>query len=182
MTVTVSPETFRFVHFDAATISHSVDRLARAIGLDRDVHIEIDETTPLARIHAELGDVVTLRAESGAFEDTRRPQHYSETASAVSIGRVLVRAHDRLSGLFDDAPADEALSLAQASAWTASCMGRLARLGVAVNEQRYRYDFRNRHGFSDAADAAFDRLWQASGLTWSDIDTISNHLTSSGTP
>lgn len=176
MTVTISPETFRFVQFDAAEIRGVAERLVAAIGVERDVHVEVDETTPLARVTLELGDAVTLRAESGAFEDTRRPTRYSEAAAAVSLGRMLMRAHDRLSGRFDDAPSDGELLLAQASAWTAYCMGRLARLGVTVNEQRYRYDFRNRHGFSDASDAAFDRIWSATGLSWAELDAISSSL------
>lgn len=176
MTVAVSPETFRHVQFDAEVIRQTAERLVAAIGIDRDVDIEIDETTPLARVQVELGDAIIVRAESGAFEDTRRPQHFSDVAAAVSLGRALIRAHDRLSGSFSDAPADQALSLAQGSAWTAYCMGRLARLGVAVNQQRYRYDFRNRHGFSDAVDEAFDRLWSAADLGWADLDAISSAL------
>ena len=53
-------------------------------------------------------------------------------------------------------------------------MGRYARLaGVDGGLARRRYAFRLRHGFSDAADRAFDRLWTASDLTWADILAIS---------
>jgi hypothetical protein len=41
-----------------------------------------------------------------------------------------------------------------------------------VQRQRRLYHFRNRHGFSDVADAAFARLWDASGLTWADIQAV----------
>jgi hypothetical protein len=53
--------------------------------------------------------------------------------------------------------------------------GRLVRLGFTHydNRQRRLYHFRNRHGFSDAADDAFDRLWMADGLAWSDIAALS---------
>jgi hypothetical protein len=181
MTVTVSPETFRFVHYEAAEITRVAERLVASIGLDRDVHIEIDETTPLARVQVEIGESVILRAESGAFEDTRRPRQYSATATEIALGRVLLRTYDRLSGQFADAPSDTGLSLGQASAWTAYCMGRLVRLGVAVPNQRYLYDFRNRHGFSDAADAAFDKLWHATDLTWAELDAVTSNLTISET-
>ena len=35
------------------------------------------------------------------------------------------------------------------------------------------YQFRNRYGFTDAADAAFDRLWSAEALTWADLERSS---------
>ena len=41
------------------------------------------------------------------------------------------------------------------------------------NYQRRLYHFRNRHGFTDAADAAFQRLWEAESLTWDEIDALS---------
>jgi hypothetical protein len=43
-----------------------------------------------------------------------------------------------------------------------------------VQRQRRLYQFRNRHGFTDAADAAFDRLWSADGLTWAEISALSD--------
>jgi len=183
MTVTVVPETFQFVAFDAQLIRRVGEDLARVTGLDgRAILIEVDETTPLARITLETGaggadgagaDGIVIRAESGAFEDTRRPREQSEVATATSLGRVLLRAADRLGGGFGEAPRDDELTLAQIAAWEAYCVGRLERLGIPVNQQRWRYNFRNRHGFSDAADAAFERLWAADGLTWAELDEIS---------
>jgi len=46
-------------------------------------------------------------------------------------------------------------------------------MGVPVNQQRWKYNFRNRHGFTDVADAAFERVWQSDGLTWGELETIS---------
>jgi len=42
-----------------------------------------------------------------------------------------------------------------------------------VQRQRRLYQFRNRHGFTDAADAAFAKLWEADDLTWADISATS---------
>ena len=42
--------------------------------------------------------------------------------------------------------------------------GRLERLGVETNQQRWRYNYRNRFGFHDGVDAAFDALWAADDL------------------
>ena len=74
---------------------------------------------------------------------------------------------------FGEAPADDELSLAQTAAWETYCVGRLGRLGISVNQQRWRYNFRNRHGFTDSGDGAFDRLWASDGLTWGELDEIS---------
>lgn len=173
MSVTVSPREFQYVSFDAATIERVADTLMAALGLDRPVEIVVDETTPLTRIDVEIDDAVRIRAQSGAFEDTRHPRRQSEDATAVSLGRVLLRARDRLSGGFGEAPADDELSLPQVAAWNAYVAGRLHRLGVPVHQQRFRYDFRNRHGFTDVVDLAFDRLWSSDGLTWGELDEIS---------
>ena len=173
MSVSVTPQEFKFVAFDAALIQRVAEELLASLGLDdRDLHIEVDETTPLSRVRVEIGDTIAIRAESGAFEDTKRPRQQSETATATSLGRMLLRVRDRTTGGFGEAPADKDLTLAQASAWETYCIGRLGRIGVEVNEQRWRYNFRNRHGFTDAVDAAFNRLWASDGLTWGELEAI----------
>ncbi|MEY4230478.1 MAG: hypothetical protein RLZZ362_1327 [Actinomycetota bacterium] len=177
MSVTVSPSTFQFVAFDAALIERITRTLVEALGIEQDVTIEVDETTPLARLRVETGDSIVVHAESGAFEDTRRPRQQSETATATAIGRVLLRAQDRLSGGFGEAPPDDQLSLAQVAAWETYCVGRIERLGIDVNQQRWRYNFRNRHGFTDHGDAAFDRIWSSDGLTWAELDQLSRSAT-----
>ena len=177
MTVTVTPQTFNFVAYDAALIQRVTEDLLASTGLtDRDVNIEVDETTPLARTRVEIGDTIDIRAESGAFEDTKRPRQQSEVATATSIGRVLLRVRDRLSGGFGEAPPDDQLSLAEVAAWETYSVGRLAGLGIEVNEQRWRYNFRNRLGFSDDADAAFNTLWTSDGLTWGEMQAITEGL------
>ena len=169
MTVTVTPDTFKFVSFDADVVQRVAEQLVAALGIDRPVHVQVDETTPLARVTVDIGDVITVTAESGAFENTRRPREQSEDATAASIGRALLKARDRLHGGFGEAPADDELTLAQVSAWNTYCAGRLSRIGLRINEQGWRYDFRNRHGFTDAADAAFERVWSADALPWAEL-------------
>ena len=175
MPITVTPATFSYVLFEADVIQRIAEELVGSLGLDdQPISIEVDETTPLARTTLELGEGIRIRADSGAFEDTRKPRHQSETATATSLGRVLLRARDRLAGGFGEAPADDDLSLAQTAAWETYCIGRLERLGIAVNRQRWLYNFRNRHGFTDAGDTAFDDLWQSDGLTWGELCAISD--------
>ena len=174
MAVTVSPEQFTMVLFDANAIKSCAESLLTRLDMeDRSLHIEVDETTPIARVQSEIGDPIVVRAESGAFEDTRRPRQQSEVATATSLGRVLLRVRDRLNGGFGDAPPDDDLTLAQVAAWETYSVGRLERLGIEVNQQRWRYNFRNRHGFTDAADEAFNRLWAGDGLTWDELEAIS---------
>ena len=176
MSVSVTPQTFNFVAYDAALIERVAEDLLASLGLDRDVHIEVDETTPLSRTRVEIGDTISIRAESGAFEDTKRPRQQSEVATATSLGRLLLRVRDRLNVGFGEAPPDDQLTLAQLAAWEAYSVGRLARLGIEVNEQRWRYNFRNRHGFTDDADAAFNLLWSSEGLTWKELQSITAGL------
>ena len=175
MTVTVCPEEFTLVLFDAATLEATLSDLMHRLGLsERALRVEVDETTPIVRISIQDGDPIVLAAGSGAFEDPRQPRHQSEVHIVTNAGRPLLRVRDRNDGSFADAPADDDLTLAQFAAWDAYCVGRLGRLGYPVHEQRWRYNFRNRHGFTDVADAAFDRLWTTDRLTWAELDAISD--------
>ena len=173
MAVTVTPTEFRFVKFDNAEAVHVVENLLDRLGMaDRDVSIDIDETTPLARAEIKGTDPITIAVESGAFENPKVLRTLLADNVANVIGRLLLRIRDRESGAFTDAPADGDLSLPQLVAWEVYSNGRLGRLGYPMQRQRWLYHFRNRHGFTDAADAAFEQLWAARDLSWSDISAI----------
>jgi len=181
-TVTVTPEEWKFVFFDGARIAAIGEQLLGEIGLDADVRVEVDESTPLGRVKVTSVDPVVLSVEGGAFEDSRRPRHLSEAATADTLGKWLLRVRDRRDPAFGTPPEDDDLSLAQSTAWDAYCIGRLARLGHTVQRQRRLYQFRNRHGFSDIADAVFERLWNAEGLTWADLDAACAETEPTRTP
>lgn len=175
MTVRVSPDRFSLVDYDAAEITRLAEGLATKLGVEAAIEIEVDETSPLARVTViDAGDPIKLRVESGAFEDTKRLRQLSARAVATSLGRVLLRWSDRASGGFADAPADADLTLPQQAAWDTYCLGRLERIGVPVNQQRWRYNFRNRHGFNDEVDAAFDRIFAADTLSWGELSALSD--------
>lgn len=174
--ITVSPETFANVAFDASDIRQVAADVAALIGFTRPIAITVDETSPLARVRVDVGDTVALHVDSGALEDRRRQRQFGEATASVSLGRALLRAADRIDGTFADAPDDSDLSLAQASAWNSYAYARLSRLGLAVVQQRARYDFRNRHGFADAVDAAFDRIWSEPSFTWEQLSALSDSL------
>ena len=172
--VTVSPERFTLVAYDAEEIAALVSEVADMVSVTNPISVEIDERTPLSKMSAVVDGSssdaeVVLRFESGALENTKQLTTFGELRARLSIGRMLLRASDRLSGGFDDAPDDLSLTNTQNAAWDAYCGGRLERLGFAPIEQQYRYDFRNRFGFGDDVDATFDRLWAADGLAWSDL-------------
>jgi hypothetical protein len=178
MTVTVTPEEFSLVKFDATEIKSVVEELIPAIGLpaDLDVRIEVDESTPLGRaVVASYDDPIVITVESGALEDPKRPRQVSPTGSADVLGRLLFRIRDRRTAGFGDPPPDADLTMPESVAWDVYCIGRLVRVGFKHydNRQRRLYHFRNRHGFTDAADEAFETLWTADDLTWSDIAALS---------
>jgi hypothetical protein len=173
--VTVTPESFSYVSFDADEIGAVTERLLGEVGLpaDAEVRIEVDETTPLSRALVTSLDPITISVESGALEDPKKPRHISSHAVVDSIGRLLLRVRDRLDPGFGEPPPDSDLTLPQAAAWDAYTMGRLSRHGYKAQRQRRLYHFRNRHGFTDVADDAFARLWDAETLSWDEIDEIS---------
>ena len=171
MKVTVTPQEFHFVLFDAASIEAVAAKLGDQIGFpaDAELHVEVDEKTPLGRTRIESLDPLAVRIEGGALEEPTAPRTLSERLTADVIGRLLYRAFDRLGSGFADAPPDAELDLLQTTAWDTACMGRLERLGYDVRKPRRLYHFRNRHGFSDVSDRVFERLWAAESLTWADI-------------
>ncbi|HUP85374.1 MAG TPA: hypothetical protein VM143_06885 [Acidimicrobiales bacterium] len=170
--VSVTPQEFHFVKFDAAQVEQLTAKLADQIGLPADaaVEIDIDEATPAGRARTESLDPIKLHIEGGALEEPTAPRTLSERLSADVIGKLLLRAHDRSAADFGTAPADGELDLAQQTAWDTACMGRLERLGYDVRKPRRLYHFRNRHGFTDVADNVFNRLWAAERVTWADIE------------
>lgn len=175
MPVEVKPETFSMVFFEAEEIRSLVEELAAEIGLpsESSITVDIDETTPMGHASLASSDPIVLRLESGALEDPKRPRKLDPEGAADVLGRLLFEARDRLDESFGAPPVEHKLTLPESVAWQVYCVARLGRLGHRTQRQRRLYQFRNRHGFTDAADAAFDRLWTAEVLTWADISAES---------
>jgi hypothetical protein len=173
--ISVAPETFSFVTYDAKRIGEITRELAEQLGVSNPISIEVDETTPLSKMSATIegpaspDSTILLKLQSGALEDTKHLTNFSEKRARLSLGRVMLRAVDRLRADFADAPADLQLTNSQNAAWDVYCGGRLERMGLGPVEQQYRYDFRNRFGFHDDIDVMFDRLWSAEDLGWADL-------------
>ena len=172
--VVVEPATFTLVDFDSTRIAELVAEVAGWYGFgDGDVlRVEVEEAVPLAAARLSTADPPVLAVEGGAFEDPRRIRCLSSVAVQTVAARLLARAADRRRPGFGDAPTEASLTVAQTDAWDVWALGRAARRGLEVNVPRWRYRFRNRHGFTDVADRAFDRLWAAEELAWDDLVAV----------
>jgi len=172
--ITVIPEVFTLVNFDSAEIKRIASEVADRVGLPADlpITVEVDETVPLGRTRIASLDPVVVAVQGGAFENAKQLRHLSETSVVDVLGRIFHRVLDRLDPRFAEAPADDKLTLQQATAWDAYAVGRCERVGYSPQKQRRIYHFRNRHGFNDVADRVFERLWNAEpgSLSWADIE------------
>jgi hypothetical protein len=175
--ISITPARFTLVPYDADEIRGLVEEGAALAGIPSNVEISltVDEEL-LAPLNGHMTDVtdgkVVLWISGGNFEDNKRPTHFSADQARVDLAIMLLRAHDRLSDDFVDAPPDSQLTLGERAAWDAYAVGRAQRLGVDVRRPRQLYDFRLQHGFTDAADSAFERCWQAEHMTWDGIREI----------
>lgn len=174
--VTVVPETFTLVDYEAAPIAEVAVTMLGKVGLPTDLplRVEIDETTPLGRAWVVSVEPAVIKVESGGIEHNHQPRQFSASEAEPLFGRLLFRLKDRLDPAFGDAPADDDLSLELSAAWDVYAVGRVARLGYESQRQRRLYQFRVRHGFTDVGDAAFDQLWTRDDLSWADIDRLSS--------
>lgn len=173
--VTLDPAEYKLVDFDPAELTALVERLLDVVGLDRPVTLEVDQTTPLARTRVRSVDPIVLWCESGALEDPRQLRALDPARAANELGRMLFRVRDRLDPAFGAPEGEEGVTLQEQAAWDAYAVGRLVRAGYSLYDERQRrlYQFRTRHGFSDAGDAAFAALWDATDLVWAQIADLS---------
>ncbi len=175
--ITVTPDPFHLVEYDAAVLRGIIEEIAGTLGFptDIDISLTVDEAIPHP-IVATMADIVDgavdLWCTGGCFEARNKTRAFSEPHARAEITFMLLRARDRLTGGFADAPRDGELSLGERTAWDASAWGRVQRLGHNVHHQKRVYDFRLQHGFTDASDAAFDRLYAADDSTWGAIREI----------
>lgn len=172
--VRVTPDPFEMVHYDTAVIAALAETIADRVGLPAEVavSIEVDEVLGrplLASFVDSAGGGLSIWYSGANFEDPHYPRKFSESLAEFHLGSELLRGADRLSPGFSEAPPEDELSDRWRAAWDASVHGRLTRLGFPVREPLCRYQFRLAHGFGDAADAVYDRLWVGDSITWSDI-------------
>lgn len=173
--VTVTPESFELVFFDAEEITRIAEKVADVVGLPdgTEVAINVDEAMMNARSTAVLeGNKLVLEVMGGALEDQRKSRHLSQERTERLLALKFMRARDRLDPDFGEPPADADLTPGQGIAWDVYAEGRLSRAGMPTRQQRLRYHFRVRHGFNDVADELFQRLWTSDKLSWADIQEM----------
>src|SRR3954454_8243552 len=108
MTVSVSPEEFHLVKYDAQEIVAIVSELADRLGLGEcDIVIDVDEKTPLGSSAVVSLDPITITVESGGLEDAKRLRHLNREGVEGVVGRHFMRTKDRLNPAFGDPPADD---------------------------------------------------------------------------
>jgi hypothetical protein len=175
--ISVTPDPFTLVPYDVGEIRSLLEDAAALAEIPPgvDIALTVDEEL-FAPLTGNMSDVVDGRVVlwiSGAnFEDSRRPLHFSVEQARLDLAVMMLRAKDRLSEEFAEAPPDSQLSRGERAAWDTYAVGRAYRLGLAVRQPRQLYDFRLQHGFTDVADAAFTRCWDADRLTWAAVREI----------
>lgn len=176
--VSVTPDPFVLVQYDAAAIRALVADVAARVGVPADVAVSvtIDEALPRPLIASYVdvvgegdGREISLWCSGGNFEHPQYPRRFDDERAPSSLAVDLIRAADRLGGCAA-APDDADLTDRQREAWATSASGRAARLGFDVREPLVRYHFRLANGFGDAVDAVFEQLWRSDGLTWDELE------------
>lgn len=174
--ISVTPPSFAKVLFDSAEICTAAKRAAELVpGFDasQSFEIAVDDERITTRIRIDSLAPLILGIDSGALEDTKKPRTLSTERTASAVARLLTEVGDRESIDFGAPELNEPADLSVRVAWDVHCYGRVSRLDLRVQEAALRYNFRNRVGFSDEADAAFDRLWGPNVLTYADIVSLS---------
>jgi hypothetical protein len=175
--ITITPERFTLVPYDAGAVVDVLGDAAEVAGLPdgTPIELEVDEElfSPLVGTAADVVDGTVRLWISGAnLEDTRRPRHFSVERARADFVAMLLRARDRMGPCADARP-DAELSRAVRVAWDVWAYGRAQRLGLDARQAVRCYEFRIQHGFTDAADAAFDRLWAAGDdLAYGDLEAV----------
>jgi len=186
MAIVVKPEVFRQVQYDAAEIARVAAETADVtyrvhpdegdgdVDLTIDVTVSVDENAPTSRCHIVSVSPIEFHIESGALERYSHPRTMGDVESALTFARLFLELNDRCSEEFGAPPVDDAVSHAHRVAWDVNLYGRASRLGFKARKPRYRYDFRNRHGFSRPVDQIFEQLWAGDQMTWADITKLSD--------
>jgi hypothetical protein len=180
--ISLTPEAFTLVKFDAAELLAIAQKAADAVGVPTGIKIdiEVDEALPhpLIASASEVGDgTMSLWFTGGSFEDSKHQAMLTPEGSLLELASAFLRGRDRLDGGFEDAPPDGEISERQRVIWDTYTEGRLNRQGgYLINEPRRRYTYRLRCGFNDVADAEYERLWKAESLTWAELEEIESRV------
>lgn len=175
--IVVLPEIYIKTSFDADLIHTLAQRSLESVAAlpdDLEVTVNIAEDQATNRVKLSSVEPAVLDVDGGAVENYKVPRTVGDLESSITFTRLFLELADRLSDGFGAPALDADLSHARRMAWDVNLYGRASRHGLHIHQPRYRYNFRNRHGFSDLADRTFDKLWSADELTWAQIVELSD--------
>lgn len=175
--ISVTPSTFSKVEYQLDQIVSVVEEVRSTIGAlapgaglaGLDVELVIDEDQPTARMSVSSLDPIVFSLDSGALEDTRHPREFGVELASVSLASLFFEYLDRTSEAFGAPELGEPSDFADKIAWSVYAHTRVQRAGYRVHKPKHLYNFRNRHGFSDAADHSFEALWAGRDLTYAGV-------------
>jgi hypothetical protein len=182
----IVPEEFTLVLYDAAAVRAVFEEVAALLGLPDDVvvSLEVDEelAQPLTGSYVDVRDgVLHLWYSGGNVEDTRRARRLDPARTRREFAMGILRGMDRLGDGFRDAPFDDELTDAQRALWDVSAEGRAERAGIAMRPDRARYVYRLACGFTDEADAEYERLRGGGPTSWADLAATAQRLAPNAT-
>lgn len=175
--IVVQPETYTKVDFDNALIVSVAQRSLENVAPlpnDLEVAVEVEEDQATNRVRISSLDPVRFSIDGGALENYKVPRTTGELETGITFTRLFLELSDRQSQSFGAPEFGAEIPRAHRMAWDVNLYGRTSRHGLHIHEPRYRYNFRNRHGFSDLADRTFDTLWAGDELTWAEIIELSD--------
>lgn len=178
--IVVKPETYTKVDFDSELIQTLAQRALESVAAlpdDLDVEVQVDENQATNRMRIESADPLVLAIDGGALENYKDPRTVGDLESSITLTRLFLEIADRESESFGAPALDAEISRSHRMAWDVNLFGRTSRHGLHIHQPRYRYNFRNRHGFSDLADRTFDKLWSSDSLTFAEIAALSDSVT-----
>jgi hypothetical protein len=178
--ITIWPPTFTKVEYEASQLAELVrgaSALVPALPPDLDVEVRVDEEQATTRATVMSMEPLVFAVDSGALENLKDPRRCGELESTVTFVRLFLEVVDRRSESFGAPELGMPTTQAHKISWEVNLFGRASRLGLRLHSPRFRYDFRNRHGFSDNADQIFDVLWASDDLSFARIVELSARAT-----
>lgn len=175
--IVVKPENFTKVDFDAELIRTLAQRALESVAAlqdDLDVEVDVDDNQATNRVKVTSLDPAKVAVDGGALENYKDPRTVGDLESSITFTRLFLELADRGSESFGAPTLDDDISRGHRMAWDVNLFGRTSRHGLHIHQPRYRYNFRNRHGFSDLADRTFDTLWAGDELTFAEISELSD--------
>ena len=174
--VRIEPDTFTLVEFDRDDLTATVETLLDAIGLDRPVVLEIDQTSPLGEARVvSIEPEIRLFCESGALENPKKLRQLSPTgrptcSAACCSGCATASTPTSATRPPTPTSASSGRRRGTSTASVASCAS-----GSATRTTASAACTSSAPGTASPTrpTRAFEQLWTGDGLTWADVERLS---------